>query len=68
MQQHGRQRGHVLRLDRGPNNNINTQYNGRVDYQMTSKDLLACNIYYVPVNNDQLHGPLAHEFLPPQRD
>lgn len=36
----------------GPNNNINTQYNGRVDYQLTSKDLVAGNIYYVPVHND----------------
>ena len=25
----------------GPNNNINTQYNGRVDYQLTQKDLMA---------------------------
>jgi hypothetical protein len=36
----------------GPNNTINTQYNGRVDYQMTSKDLVAGNIYYVPVKSD----------------
>lgn len=35
----------------GPNNNVNTQYNGRVDYQMTPSDLIAANIYYVPVNN-----------------
>ncbi len=36
----------------GPNNNVNTQYNGRVDYQLTSNDLIAGNIYYVPVKND----------------
>jgi len=36
----------------GPNNTVNTQYNGRVDYQMTSKDLVAGNIYYVPVTSD----------------
>ena len=40
----------------GPNNNINSQYNGRVDYQVTSKDLLAANIYYVPVNNTDYNG------------
>jgi hypothetical protein len=36
----------------GPNNTINSQYNGRVDYQMTSKDLIAGNLYYVPVKSD----------------
>jgi hypothetical protein len=36
----------------GPNNTINTQYNGRADYQMTGKDLIAGNIYYVPVKAD----------------
>lgn len=41
----------------GPNNNINSQYNGRVDYQVTSKDLVAGNIYYVPVNNTSYNGP-----------
>ena len=35
----------------GPNNNINTQYNGRLDFQVTPNDLVAGNIYYVPVNN-----------------
>lgn len=39
----------------GPNNTINTQYNGRVDYQMTSKDLIAGNIYYVPVKSDSFN-------------
>ncbi|MGA3133413.1 MAG: carboxypeptidase-like regulatory domain-containing protein [Terracidiphilus sp.] len=41
----------------GPNNNINTQYNGRVDYQVTSKDLVAASIYYVPVDNTNYNGP-----------
>ncbi|MDR3737446.1 MAG: TonB-dependent receptor [Terracidiphilus sp.] len=41
----------------GPNNNINTQYNGRLDYQVTDKDLVAFNIYYVPVNNTSYSGP-----------
>lgn len=36
----------------GPNSTINTQYNGRVDYQLTSKDLIAGNLYYVPVKQD----------------
>ena len=40
----------------GPNNNINTQYNGRMDYQMTQKDLIAGSIYYVPVNNTSYAG------------
>ena len=35
----------------GPNDTTNTQYNGRVDYQLTSKDLIAGNIYYVPVDS-----------------
>ncbi|HTW49153.1 MAG TPA: carboxypeptidase regulatory-like domain-containing protein [Acidobacteriaceae bacterium] len=41
----------------GPNDNINTQYNGRLDYQVTDKDLVAYNIYYVPVNNTSYNGP-----------
>jgi Carboxypeptidase regulatory-like domain len=41
----------------GPNNNINAQYNGRLDYQMTQKDLIAYDIYYVPVNNTTYNGP-----------
>ena len=41
----------------GPNDNINTQYNGRLDYQATQKDLVAFNIYYVPVNNTTYNGP-----------
>ena len=41
----------------GPNNNINAQYNGRLDYQVTDKDLVAYDIYYVPVNNTSYNGP-----------
>jgi len=41
----------------GPRNNINTQYNGRVDFQPTSKDLIAGSLYYVPVNNTNYQGP-----------
>ncbi len=41
----------------GPNNNINSQYNGRLDYQATPNDLVAYNIYYVPVNNTSYNGP-----------
>lgn len=36
---------------KGPNNNTNTQYNGRLDYQLTPNDLIAGDVYYVPVNN-----------------
>jgi hypothetical protein len=32
--------------------NIATQYNGRLDYQATSKDLVAFSIFWVPNNND----------------
>jgi hypothetical protein len=41
----------------GPNNTINTQWNGRLDYQMTDKDLIAYDIYYVPVNTTSYNGP-----------
>jgi hypothetical protein len=40
-----------------PSQNINVQYNGRLDYQVTSKDLIAGSIYYVPVNNTSYNGP-----------
>lgn len=36
----------------GPNNTVNTQYNGRVDVHLTGNDLVAGNLYYVPVNSD----------------
>lgn len=34
-----------------PSSNINVQYNGRVDWQATSKDLIAATVYDVPVTN-----------------
>ena len=39
-----------------PNKEVNQQYNGRVDFQATSKDLVAANIYYVPVNKSSYNG------------
>lgn len=41
----------------GPNNNINTQYGGRLDYQITAKDRIAGTVFYVPVNNTDYNGP-----------
>ena len=32
--------------------NISTQYNGRLDFQATSKDLIAFSTFWVPSNND----------------
>ena len=40
----------------GPVTNINQQYNGRIDFQATGKDLIAFNIYKVPVNNTSFNG------------
>lgn len=40
----------------GPNTNINQQFNGRVDFQATRNDLLAFNIYRVPVTNTSFNG------------
>ncbi len=34
------------------------QYNGRLDYQATSKDLLAFSTYFVPVNTTNYNGPV----------
>ncbi len=39
-----------------PTSNINVQYNGRLDYQVTSKDLFAASLYYVPVRNTNYNG------------
>ena len=60
--QYGRQCGYVLRPTEGPNNNINTQYNGRGDYQVTRRPL-AGNIYYVPVHNDSFSARVASNFF-----
>ncbi len=40
----------------GPNDATNAQYNGRIDFNATSKDLLAFNIYYVPVSTTSFNG------------
>jgi hypothetical protein len=40
-----------------PTNLIDTQYNYRVDYQATQRDLLSFTQYWVPVNNTFYNGP-----------
>lgn len=40
----------------GPSNDVNVQYNFRVDFNATSKDLLAFSMYYVPARNDAFNG------------
>lgn len=40
-----------------PSQIVNQQYNGRLDYQVTSKDLLAASLYYVPTANTSYNGP-----------
>jgi hypothetical protein len=40
----------------GPNNTTNQQYNGRLDFNATSKDLVAFNIYKVPVDSTNFNG------------
>ena len=39
-----------------PSTTVETQYNGRVDFQATSKDLIAFSIYRVPTSNDSYNG------------
>lgn len=39
-----------------PTSNSNTQYNGRVDFNLTSRDLIAFSIYYVPGSSTSLNG------------
>jgi Carboxypeptidase regulatory-like domain/TonB dependent receptor len=41
----------------GPNDQTNQQFNGRIDFNATSKDLFAYNIYYVPVSNTTFNNP-----------
>jgi hypothetical protein len=41
----------------GPNDQTNQQFNGRIDFNPTSRDLFAYNIYYVPVNNTSFNNP-----------
>ena len=40
----------------GPNNDTNVQYNFRVDFNATNKDLLAFSMYYVPTKNVSFNG------------
>src|SRR5581483_4338150 len=40
-----------------PNNNTSVQYNCRVDFNPTSKDLLAFSIYWVPLDSFSFNGP-----------
>jgi Carboxypeptidase regulatory-like domain/TonB dependent receptor len=41
----------------GPNDQVNQQFNGRIDFNPTSKDLFAYNIYYVPVSTTTFNNP-----------
>src|SRR5215472_16536055 len=41
-----------------PTNNANTQYNGRIDWNVTSKDLIAGSIYWVPLSSTFYNGPV----------
>lgn len=40
-----------------PNKNTSAQYNGRVDYNPTSRDVVAFSIYWVPINTHSYNGP-----------
>ena len=40
----------------GPNSQINVQYNWRLDFNATNKDLLAFSMYYVPTSSDSFNG------------
>jgi hypothetical protein len=39
-----------------PNSSTHRQYNGRVDFNLTSKDLLAFSLYYVPNSSTSING------------
>ncbi|HEX6802471.1 MAG TPA: TonB-dependent receptor [Terriglobales bacterium] len=39
-----------------PNNSTHRQYNARVDFQATSKDLIAASMYYVPNSSTSING------------
>jgi hypothetical protein len=43
----------------GPNQQTNQQYMGRLDFNPTSKDLLAFTMYWVPVDQTSVNGGLA---------
>jgi hypothetical protein len=40
-----------------PSQQSATQYNGRLDYQLTQKDLVAFSVYWVPNNSTFFNGP-----------
>ena len=40
-----------------PNDNTSTQYNGRIDYDATSKDLFTFSSYFVPLSSHSFNGP-----------
>jgi hypothetical protein len=40
-----------------PTTNTNAQYNGRLDYQATQRDLIFFGIYWTPVYNESYSGP-----------
>ena len=40
-----------------PTDQTNQQFNGRVDFQLTGSDLIAANLYYVPVSQSNFNGP-----------
>ncbi len=42
----------------GPNNLNEAQYNGRVDFNVTNRDLVAYSMYWVPVNTTSYNGPV----------
>jgi hypothetical protein len=39
-----------------PSQNTQVQYNGRVDFNLTSRDLIAFSMYYVPVTSTSING------------
>ncbi len=41
-----------------PTQNTAVQYNGRLDFQVTTKDLIAFSIYWVPVDNTSFNGAI----------
>lgn len=41
----------------GPSDATNQQFNGRLDFNATNQDLLAFNIYYVPVSTTSFNNP-----------
>ncbi len=40
-----------------PSNTVNAQYNGRLDYHPTERDMVAFSIYWVPTVTNSINGP-----------